>query len=129
MKVAKSFFFATALAALLGCEHHDGNSGNAMSSATDNNLAAQPQSDDSSMTIAMDSKAVIPSPDSVASVSTNQQLQENQTVWESSGAISYCGGYGLDPIMLIYELPGDESTNSIPTNSLTNAGSTNSLLT
>lgn len=121
MKMLKYLISLAALAALLGCEH-DGKTGNAMSAATDRNPAVQSQSDDSPATNAADSKAVIPSSGSVALISTNQQSQENQAGWESGGVI-ISGGYGVDDISFIYELPSDEGTNS-----LNNGGSTNSFL-
>ncbi len=122
MKMLKYHISLAALAALLGCEHQDEKTGNAVSAATDRNPAVQSQSDDSPATNAADSKAVIHSSGSVALISTNQQSQENQAGWES-GAVIISGGYGVDDISFIYELPSDEGTNS-----LTNGGSTNSFL-
>jgi len=127
MKMLKNLISMAALTALLGCEHQEGKTGNIVSSATDRNLPVQSQSDDSQVTNVADSKAVIPSSGSVALISTNKQSQENQAGWESGGVI-ISGGYGVDDISLVYELPGDEGANSLPINSLTNGGSTNSLL-
>lgn len=118
MKVLKSLIFATALAVLLGCEHHDGKTGNAVSSETDKDISVQSQSDESQMTNAVDGKAVIPSLGSTEVIPTNEQ---SEVIWSS-------GGYGFDNFTLT-DLPvAEEGTNSIPTNSLTNIGSTNSLL-
>ena len=104
MKVLKSFIFSTAFVVLLGCEQQDGKTGNTALSATDNNLAAQSRSDDSPVSNAVDSKAVIPTPGSVALFSTNQQSQENQAGVSSYGELNvisfHNGGYVFEDISL-----------------------------
>jgi hypothetical protein len=46
MQMLKNLISLAALTALLGCEHHDEKTGNAVSAATDRNISAQSQSDD-----------------------------------------------------------------------------------
>lgn len=115
MKMLKNLISLAAFAALLGCEQQDGKTGNAVSAATDRNPAVQSQSDDSPATNAADSKAVVSTYGSPGSILGDQPA-------DLDGGIIL---YGADGSNLIYEIQED---GLVDTNSLTNGGSTNSLL-
>ncbi|MEI8140616.1 MAG: hypothetical protein WCI03_12205 [bacterium] len=118
MKMLKSLIFLTVLTALFGCEHHDAKTESTVSSVTDKEISVQSQSAESQITNAVDGKAVSPSLGHLEVIHTNEQ---SEIIW-----CSY--GYGFDYFTLTNFPDAEEDTNSIPTNPLTNAGSTNSFL-
>ena len=116
MKMLKYLISLAALAALLGCEHQDEKTGNAISAEMDRNPAVQSQSDDSPVTNAADSKAVVSTYGSAGSILADQPA-------DLDGGIILYGDDSFSNLM--YEIQEDGSTE---TNSLTNTGSTNSFL-
>ncbi len=103
MKMSKNLVSIAVLTVLLGCEHRDENTGNAVSAATDRNPAVQSQSDDSPETNVVDSKAVSFATHSTVFVATNQP----EEIWTSDG-------FGFEDISLTNAPGVDEGTISLP---------------
>jgi hypothetical protein len=111
MNISKFLVLIAAWVTLIGCEHQDGKTGNALSAVKGNNISADP-----SETNMVDSKSVVQSAVPVSMMATNWPLQDNQQGADSGGIIIYNGGYGygFDNFSLIDELTNDVSTNSFP---------------